>query len=50
MVVDDEQSIRSIVAQVLVEERYRVIEAASAEDALVAFKKEPCPVVFTDIV
>lgn len=49
MVVDDEQSIRSIVAQVLVEERYRVIEAASAEDALVAFKKEPCPVVFTDI-
>ena len=49
MVVDDEQSIRSIVAQVLVEERYRVIEAPSAEDALVAFKKEPCPVVFTDI-
>lgn len=49
MVVDDEQSIQSIVAQVLIEEGYRVIRAASAEDALASFRKEPCPVVFTDI-
>jgi two-component system response regulator HydG len=49
LIVDDEQSIRSIVAQVLTEERYRVAEATSGEEAIAAFKKEPFPLVFTDI-
>ena len=49
LVVDDEQSIRSIVAQVLTDERYRVAEATSGEEAIAAFQKEPYPLVFTDI-
>ncbi|MFQ5935411.1 MAG: diguanylate cyclase [Acidiferrobacterales bacterium] len=49
LVVDDEQSVRGIVAQVLTEERYRVAEATSGEEALTIFKKEPYPIVITDI-
>lgn len=49
LVVDDEQSIRSMVGQVLTEERYNVTEAESGEAAFAAFQKEPFPVVFTDI-
>ncbi len=49
LIVDDEQSIRGIVSQVLTDERYRIVEASSGEEALAAFQKEPFPVVFTDI-
>ncbi|MFQ5995397.1 MAG: diguanylate cyclase [Acidiferrobacterales bacterium] len=49
LVVDDEQSIRGMVAHVLTDERYRVTEAGSGEEALELFKKEPFPIVFTDV-
>ncbi len=49
LVVDDESSIRGMVAQVLTDEGYHVMEAESGEGALDIFKKQPFPVVFTDI-
>ncbi len=49
LVVDDEQSIRGMVAHVLTEERYHVVEASSGEEALSTFETDPFPVVFTDI-
>lgn len=49
LVVDDEQSIRGIVSQVLVDERYRIAEASSGEEALSLLQKESFPVIFTDI-
>jgi diguanylate cyclase (GGDEF)-like protein len=50
LVVDDEESLREVLAQVLNEEGNRVITAASGEEALDLFKKAPFPLVFTDIV
>ncbi len=49
LVVDDEQSIRGMVAQVLTDEGYHVTQAESGEEALVLFQKQSFPVVFTDI-
>jgi diguanylate cyclase (GGDEF)-like protein len=49
LVVDDEQSIRGIVAQVLTDEGYQVSQASSGEEALAMFQKQPFPVVFTDV-
>lgn len=49
LVVDDEESIRGIVAQVLTDDGYQVSQARSGEEALVMFQKQPFPVVFTDI-
>ncbi len=50
LVVDDESTIRSVISQVLNEDGYRVTEAASGEEAPAAFRKEPFPIVLTDIV
>ena len=49
LVVDDEESIRGIVAQVLMDEGYQVTQASSGEEAFAIFQKQPFPVVFTDI-
>jgi len=49
LVVDDEESIRSVISQVLHEEGYEVTEAASGEEALELFEKEPFHLVITDI-
>ncbi len=49
LVVDDEQSIRGIVSQVLADDRYRVVEASSGEEALAFLEKESFPLIFTDI-
>ena len=46
----DEESLRKILSQVLTEDQHEVIEAASGEQALALFKKEPFPLVITDIV
>ncbi|MFQ5760544.1 MAG: diguanylate cyclase [Acidiferrobacterales bacterium] len=49
LVVDDEESIRGIVVQVLTDEGYQVTQASSGEEALAMFQKQPFPVVFTDV-
>jgi diguanylate cyclase (GGDEF)-like protein len=49
LIVDDEESIRGIVAQVLADEGYQIGHASSGEEALAMFQKQPFPVVFTDI-
>jgi diguanylate cyclase (GGDEF)-like protein len=50
LVVDDEPTIRAVIAQVLGEEGYDIHEANSAEEALEAFRKSAFPVVITDII
>jgi diguanylate cyclase (GGDEF)-like protein len=50
LVVDDESTIRSVISQVLADDGYEVHEAASAEEAIELFRKEPFPVVLTDII
>ncbi len=50
LVVDDETTIRTVIARVLEQDGYRVTEAASAEEALDRFREEPFPIVMTDIV
>ena len=50
LVVDDEESIRSVLSQVLSEDGFTVTEAASGEEALVLFQKQPFDLVITDIV
>ena len=45
LVVDDEESIRGMVAQVLTDEGYHVTQASSGEEALPMFQKQPFPVV-----
>lgn len=49
LVVDDEESIRSVIVQVLSEEGYSVSAAASAPEALRLFRKAPADIVITDI-
>lgn len=49
LVVDDEDAIRGILAQVLVEDGYEVASAASGEEALEVFRAAPFPLVVTDI-
>jgi diguanylate cyclase (GGDEF)-like protein len=50
LIVDDEQSLRIILSQVLTDDGYDVTIAQSGEEGLELFQKEPFPVVFTDIV
>lgn len=49
MVVDDDMAIRTMVGEVLTDEGYNVTLAASAEDALQAFRLERFWLVITDI-
>lgn len=49
LVADDEDVIRSVISQVLSEDGHEVIEAASGEEALEAFRAEPFPLVLADI-
>jgi DNA-binding NtrC family response regulator len=50
LVVDDEQSLRIIISQVLSDDGHDVTVAANGEEALELFEQEPFPIVFTDIV
>jgi two-component system, cell cycle response regulator len=49
LVVDDEETLRSVVSQVLSADGFVVAEAASGEEALEAFRAESHPLVITDI-
>lgn len=49
LVVDDDESIRSVMYQVLTDDGYAVTVADSGEEALDIFRENPFPVVFTDI-
>ncbi len=49
LVADDDESLRSVLKQVLNTDGYEVTLAASGEEALAAFKKAPCPLIITDI-
>ncbi len=49
LVVDDEDTIRGVIEQVLTDDGYEVIEASSGEEALDEFRREPCDLVVTDI-
>jgi len=49
LVVDDEESLRDIVSQVLEEEGYKVTTASSGEEALEIFSKTAFPLIITDI-
>ena len=49
LVVDDEETLRSVVSQVLSEDGFEVAEAASGEEALEAFRAKSHDVVITDI-
>ncbi len=52
LVVEDQDSVRSLIVRVLMQEGYRVIEAAKVEDALrvAASLPEPVQVLVTDVV
>ena len=50
LVVDDEQSIRNVLSQVLKDEGFAVTEAADGEQAMAAFEEAFYPLVITDIV
>ncbi|UFS68564.1 diguanylate cyclase [Geomonas sp. RF6] len=49
LVVDDEETLRSVVSQVLSADGFKVAEAASGEEALEAFREQAHPLVITDI-
>ena len=49
LVVDDEASVRGAVAQVLREDGHQISAVASGEEALAVFRKEPFPLVVSDI-
>lgn len=49
LVADDDESLRSVLKQVLSMDGYEVTLTASGEEALAAFKKEPCSLIITDI-
>ncbi len=50
LVVDDEPTIRGVIAQVLRMDGHAPTEVSNAEDALVAFRAQPFPLVITDII
>lgn len=50
LVVDDEQSLRIILSQVLTDDGHDVTVAANGEEALELFRENPFPIVLTDIV
>ncbi len=49
LIVDDEESIRDMLTEVLVAEKYEVVQAPSGEEALDLFRDDPFPLVITDI-
>jgi signal transduction histidine kinase/CheY-like chemotaxis protein len=49
LVVDDEAGIRELIRKILQRERYRVLEAGSAEDALAAAQGQPIDLLITDV-
>jgi diguanylate cyclase (GGDEF)-like protein len=49
LVVDDEKTVRGFIVQLLADEGYETIEAASAEEALQLHRDDPFPLVVTDI-
>jgi len=49
LVADDDESLRSVLQQVLSMDGHEVTLAASGEEALATFKKAPCWLVITDI-
>ena len=49
LVVEDEKGIRELIRKILIRERYRVLEAASAEDALAAAEGQGIDLLLTDI-
>ena len=50
LVVDDEDTLRMVIAQVLEEDGYDVTTAASGEEALDLFRQSSFPIVVTDII
>lgn len=49
LIVDDEENIRKLLSEFLSEEGHQVTVAANGEEALVAFQKNPFPLIITDI-
>ena len=49
LLVDDEEGIRKVLGISLTDSGYQVITAKNGEEALEIFKKEPVPIVLTDI-
>jgi diguanylate cyclase (GGDEF)-like protein len=49
LVADDDESLRSVLKQVLSMDGYEVTVTASGEEALAVFNKEPCSLIITDI-
>ncbi len=49
LVVDDEMSLRNLIAEVLTDDNYDVTTAESAEEAMALFINEPFPLVITDV-
>lgn len=49
LVVDDDASVRQIVAELLTEEGYAPLTAASADEALALMRTEPLPLVISDV-
>ncbi len=49
LVVDDETGIRELIRKILQRERYRVLEAGSAEDALAAAQGQAIDLLITDV-
>ncbi len=50
LVVDDEPTLRSVISQVLTEDGHEDTEAANGEEAKEKFRRDPYPLVLTDIV
>ncbi len=50
LVVDDEDTLRTVIGQVLEEDGYDVTEAPSGEKALELFRQSPYPIVITDVI
>jgi len=50
LVVEDEDTLRRMIARVLKREGHEVVEASSGEAALTQFRQTPFPIVLTDIV
>ena len=49
LVADDDDSVRGVIAEVLADDGYSVIEASDGKAALELFTETPCRVVITDI-
>jgi two-component system cell cycle response regulator len=50
LVVDDEDTLRMVISEVLEDDGYDVTTAASGEDALDMFRQQPFPIVVTDVI